>query len=170
MTFNNFVIEFGLLIKSSRKMKNLTLYQYAFNTDIVADHIQKIESSKHGGIQILTYAKLLSGLECSLSFSQNNKKCDKLIVLSNGNEKFINNLFFGFASHPDFQFLNFKPSNLLVQLGKQISNKRNSVGWTQKELAEKAGISNTTVSRIESGKYNYSLLVLHKLSKALHTK
>jgi transcriptional regulator with XRE-family HTH domain len=58
----------------------------------------------------------------------------------------------------------------LVQLGKQISTKRNHIGWTQKELAEKAGISNTTVSRIESGKYNYSLLVLHKLTKALNTQ
>lgn len=170
MTFNNFMMKFGLLVKSSRKMKNLTLYQYAFNADIVADHIQKIESSKHGGIHILTYAKLLSGLDCSLSFSQNDKKSDKLIVLSDENDKFINNLFFGLASHPDFQFLNLKPTSLLVQLGKQISTKRNNIGWTQKELAEKAGISNTTVSRIESGKYNYSLLVLHKISKALYIK
>lgn len=170
MTFNNFMIEFGLLIKSSRKIKNLTLYQYAFVADIVADHIQKIESSKHGGIQILTYAKLLSGLDCSLSFSQNDKKTNKLIVLSSENDKFINNLFFGLSSHPDFQFLNLKPSILLVQLGKQVSTKRNDIGWTQKELAQKAGISNTTVSRIESGKYNYSLLVLHKISKTLYTK
>ena len=74
------------------------------------------------------------------------------------------------ASHSDFQFLNLKPSSLLLQLGKKISTKRNDMGWIQKEFAEKAGISNTTVSRIESGKYNYSLLVLHKLSKALCTK
>ena len=35
MTFDIFMIEFGLLIKSSRKIKNLTLYEYAFEANIV---------------------------------------------------------------------------------------------------------------------------------------
>jgi len=170
MTFNNFMIEFGFLIKSARQQRSLTLYQYAFKANIVADHIQKIESSKHGGIQILTYAKLLSGLDCSLSFMHNNEKEDKLIILSNENDEFINSLFFGLSSDEDFQFLNLKPSSLLMELGNKVRIKRNNIGWTQKELSEKAKISNTTVCRIESGKYNYSLLVLYKLSKALNTK
>ena len=170
MTFDIFMIEFGFLIKSSRKMKNLTLYQYAFKADIVANHIQKIESSKHGGIQILTYAKLLLGLDCSLSFVQKNKKGDNLIILSNENNEFLNNLFFGLSSDEDFQFLNLNPSSLLMELGNKVRIKRNNIGWTQKELSEKAKVSNTTVYRVESGKYNYSLLVLYKLSKALNTK
>jgi transcriptional regulator with XRE-family HTH domain len=165
MTFENFMQELGLLIRQFRNSKNLTLYQLSHKTDIVADHIQKIESAKHGGIQILTYAKLLSGLEVGLSFRNN--KNEQLEILTKEQEVFLNKLFFNLPKDCDLQFLNYKPSLLLEHLAKQIYHKRKKVGLTQKQLSQKAMVSNTTISHIESGKYNFSLLSLYKITKAL---
>jgi len=36
-------------------------------------------------------------------------------------------------------------------LGRNVSIRRNSRGWTQEELAEKAGVSKNTISDIEKG-------------------
>lgn len=168
MTFENFMHNLGLLIKESRKARNLTLYQLAYESDIVADHIQKIESSKHGGIQVITYAKLLSGLDIGLSFRKNDKKNDRLIPVTTPQQNFINTLFFNLTIDPDLQFLNYNPVLLLLKIGELVRKKRMQRGLTQKQLAEKAHISNTTVSRVECGKYNFSLLTLYKLSQALH--
>ncbi len=55
----------------------------------------------------------------------------------------------------------------LLDLGERIRNKREEVRMTQERLAEKAGISPNTVSRIECGQVVMSLWTFRKLMEAL---
>lgn len=52
-------------------------------------------------------------------------------------------------------------------LGKAVRKIRIEEALSQKELAQKAGISQQLVSRIEKGKENISLITLKKISEAL---
>ena len=164
MTFEESMKELGQLLKQTRKTKNLTLYQLAHKSGIVADHIQKIENAKHGGVEILTYAQLLFSLKVSLSFSNDDGTS---IALSKKQKEFINWLFFNLPKDNDLQFLNYKPTIFLDCLGKEIYKKRKKVSLTQKELSQKTGLSNTTISHIESGKYNFNLHSLYKIAKGI---
>ncbi len=47
---------------------------------------------------------------------------------------------------------NMSDEVILLELGRRIMQYRINAGLTQKELSEKAGVSNTTVERIEAGK------------------
>ncbi len=47
----------------------------------------------------------------------------------------------------------------------RISEFRRREGWTQEELASRAGVTRQTVISLESGRYNASLLLAHKLSQ-----
>ena len=158
--------DFGLLIRESRLAQHLTLDQLAQESELINDHIQKIESAKHGGILILTYARLMASLRVGLSFTKNNTN-KKLISLSSNQEDFINNLFLDIPKDKDLQFLNQKPVLLLSNLGERVRKKRKEKGLTQKELAQEAGVSNTTIFRIENGKYDFRLTTLHKVNQAL---
>jgi putative transcriptional regulator len=51
--------------------------------------------------------------------------------------------------------------------GTVVKGLRDKRGWTQGELAERAGVTQETVSNVESGKWPYSLSVAFDLSKAL---
>ena len=53
---------------------------------------------------------------------------------------------------------------------KQIIRKRIEHGMTQKKLAEKVGTKQSAISRLESGKYNPSLLFLQKVAHALNSE
>ncbi len=56
----------------------------------------------------------------------------------------------------------------LQQYGNLVREKRNSLGWTQEDLAGKVGtITRAQVSRIETGDNQPSPVVLSKLSKLL---
>lgn len=59
-----------------------------------------------------------------------------------------------------------KPTNLNMLAG-TISNRRKSLGWSQAELAEKAGIKQETVSYIESGKRIPNLMNMVSILSAL---
>jgi transcriptional regulator with XRE-family HTH domain len=166
MTFEVFIANFGNLLKQAREKRNLTLYELAYKSDIVADHIQKIESIKHGSIQVKTYAKLLSGLKVSLSFYDMSTK--RLILLTDEEEEFIHNLFFGISEDVDLQFLNQKPTLLLLRIATEVHKHRKLLGLTQKELAKKAQLSNATIVRIEEGKHDFRLKTLYKLSQVLY--
>jgi transcriptional regulator with XRE-family HTH domain len=48
-----------------------------------------------------------------------------------------------------------------------IKKRRGEHGWTQKELAERAELSQQTISLMESGKFNFSVKSLIKILKAL---
>ena len=50
----------------------------------------------------------------------------------------------------------------------RIRETREARGWTQEELAERAGVTQGTISRIETGKVaSLDLAVFEKLAKAL---
>lgn len=50
---------------------------------------------------------------------------------------------------------------------KQIIDARNELNLTQKELADRIGIKQSNISRLESGNYNPSLNFLKKIAKGL---
>jgi transcriptional regulator with XRE-family HTH domain len=55
----------------------------------------------------------------------------------------------------------------LAAIGENVLTYRETAGLTQKELAERAGLSASYVSRIERGKANPRLLALDRLAQAL---
>lgn len=61
----------------------------------------------------------------------------------------------------------FEKDELCKMVGKQIKEIRNNQHLSQKELAEKMGISQQLISRIESGAENISLTSLKNISRAL---
>ena len=54
-------------------------------------------------------------------------------------------------------------------VGAEITRKREQVGLTQKELAEKTGIYQADISKIERGKANPSLQTLNRLAEGIDT-
>jgi len=54
-----------------------------------------------------------------------------------------------------------------VQLGKAIRAKRQELGWSQEELAERAELHWTYIGGIERGERNVSLLNIVRISRAL---
>ena len=55
----------------------------------------------------------------------------------------------------------------LIELGSRIRERRQALGMSQEALAEKAGISANTVSRIEGGLMAMSVGIFQKLVQAL---
>jgi DNA-binding XRE family transcriptional regulator len=53
-------------------------------------------------------------------------------------------------------------------VGAQVRKARESKGWTQERLAEKAGIPQSHVSRIETGRHSPAQATLRKLAKAMN--
>jgi transcriptional regulator with XRE-family HTH domain len=56
---------------------------------------------------------------------------------------------------------------LLAAVGENVLTHRETAGLTQKNLAERAGLSANYVSQIERGTANPRLLVMERLAKAL---
>lgn len=54
-----------------------------------------------------------------------------------------------------------------LELGRQILDLRLARGWTQSDLAKKAGTRQANISRLENGLLNPSLDMLHKVAEAL---
>lgn len=52
----------------------------------------------------------------------------------------------------------------------EIINRRNDLGLTQKELAERAQTHQSRISKIESGEYNIRLSTLIKIAESLETE
>jgi len=55
-----------------------------------------------------------------------------------------------------------------MTINKTISERRKSLGITQKELAEKIGVRNATISDFENGKYNLGSDKLESILEALN--
>ncbi|MCI1953114.1 MAG: helix-turn-helix transcriptional regulator [Clostridiales bacterium] len=53
-------------------------------------------------------------------------------------------------------------------LGKQGKECREKFGYSQGQLAELANVSRQTIDSLETGKYNPSIFLAHKLSKTFH--
>lgn len=58
----------------------------------------------------------------------------------------------------------------LIRIGETIYRLRKSRKMSQKELAEKAEISDVTLSRIENGVVSMNILTLVKIAKALSVR
>lgn len=56
---------------------------------------------------------------------------------------------------------------LVSEVGKQIKERRDTLGITQPDLAEMAGISKNTLYKIETGQANPTLKVLNKIAVIL---
>jgi len=63
-----------------------------------------------------------------------------------------------------------KRSNHYAEIGEVVSQERALKNWTQAQLAEKVGTSQSAINRIEKGRQNVSLEMIEKLSKALGTQ
>jgi transcriptional regulator with XRE-family HTH domain len=53
-------------------------------------------------------------------------------------------------------------------LGQKLIEKRRALGWSQAELARRAGVRTETVNRLEQGKHTPSLPTVDKLQRALN--
>src|SRR5207244_12503973 len=56
---------------------------------------------------------------------------------------------------------------ILASIAREIVADRKAAGLTQQELAQRAGIRQETLSRIESGKHTPTLKTLNKIHRAL---
>ena len=63
-----------------------------------------------------------------------------------------------------------KPKTYQQVIGETIEQMRNEKGWTQGQLAEAVGSSQSAIHRIEKGGQNVSLEMIKKLSDALGTQ
>ena len=61
----------------------------------------------------------------------------------------------------------FELDDILYDISMKIFDYRISKGWTQKQLAEKLGITQAMVSKLESGEYNPTVEQLWKISRKL---
>jgi putative transcriptional regulator len=52
----------------------------------------------------------------------------------------------------------------------KISELRKNLGITQEELAERCEVTRQTIISLESGRYNPSLLLAHKITESLKQK
>ena len=62
----------------------------------------------------------------------------------------------------------FELDDMLYQISMKIFDYRIANGWTQKQLAQKLGIKQSMVSKLESGVYNPTVELLWKISKKLN--
>ncbi|MBB2187847.1 helix-turn-helix domain-containing protein [Gluconacetobacter liquefaciens] len=56
----------------------------------------------------------------------------------------------------------------LKALGQRIRDLRKNIGWTQEELAERAGIDRSYIGGVERGERNLTFLVLCQICQALN--
>ena len=57
---------------------------------------------------------------------------------------------------------------LRYKIGKQIKQCRQDKSMTQKELSIISGIAESTIARIEHGKFSFSIDIIERLCEALH--
>ncbi|PKL36347.1 transcriptional regulator [Candidatus Peregrinibacteria bacterium HGW-Peregrinibacteria-1] len=59
---------------------------------------------------------------------------------------------------------------VLVKFGQRVKEERHKLGWSQEELASKAGVHRTYIGMIERAEKNITLENIEKLAKALSIK
>lgn len=57
--------------------------------------------------------------------------------------------------------------DIKLLVGKRVRELRNSIGISQEELADLAGLDRTYITSVERGKRNISIVNIEKLAKAL---
>ena len=58
-------------------------------------------------------------------------------------------------------------SSLCVRLGQRIAELRQAKGWSQRMLADHAGIEQAHLARLETGQVEAGVLILEKIAEAL---
>lgn len=61
-------------------------------------------------------------------------------------------------------------SKILREFGEKVKTLRKAKGWTQEELAKRAGLHRTYIGSIERSERNVSLVNIQRIAKALNTK
>lgn len=56
------------------------------------------------------------------------------------------------------------------KIGSRIKEIRSSQGLTQQDLADRCGVTRTTISKIESGKFNLSIDLLNRILSPLNAE
>ena len=59
--------------------------------------------------------------------------------------------------------------NVLVQFGNKVRERRRILGWSQEELARRAGVHRTYIGMIERAEKNITLENIEKIARALET-
>jgi len=59
-------------------------------------------------------------------------------------------------------------SKILRRFGDEVRRLRNAKGWSQEELAKKAGLHRTYIGSIERSERNVSLLNIERIAHALN--
>ena len=62
------------------------------------------------------------------------------------------------------------PNEFAATVGESMRRMRQEHGWTQAELAERAGLSANYVARLERGELGPSLFVAFRIAEALETQ
>lgn len=57
-----------------------------------------------------------------------------------------------------------------TRIGRRITEIRNSLGWTQEQLAERTGLAQSNIARIEAGRYSSRLDTLALIAEAFGCK
>jgi predicted transcriptional regulator len=60
--------------------------------------------------------------------------------------------------------------NILVEYGSELREKRTRLDLSQKDLADRLGLSQPYIQRIESGKVNITLVQAQRITEALRGK
>lgn len=60
--------------------------------------------------------------------------------------------------------------DIKLLVGKRVRELRNSIGISQEELADLAGLDRTYITSVECGKRNISIVNIEKLAKALKVR
>jgi len=59
-------------------------------------------------------------------------------------------------------------NKILRQFGDEVKRLRKAKGWSQEELAKKAGLHRTYIGSIERSERNVSLMNIQRIAKALN--
>jgi len=73
-----------------------------------------------------------------------------------------------YQQNPEFKKA-WDDMELQYQLAREIIKRRNELGLTQKELAERIGTEQSVISRIENGQ-NCNLETINKIAESLNSK
>lgn len=59
---------------------------------------------------------------------------------------------------------------IATEIGKKIASLRKEVGLSQSELAERTGMKQSSISRLESGAHNATVEILNNIARVLGKK
>ncbi len=99
------------------------------------------------------------------------KNCAKLGTIINSSETPVNNNYSNFSNNTNNDFSSSEVVSVLVEnYGKLVKSARENKNWKQEDLAKKLAIKESLLHNIESGHFEPTEVIIHKLEKFLHIK